>query len=258
MASSSDAGADQDPDALLREFFSEVSTVQRDAEVIRILGAFKLNPYEQLNLKFDAGKEDIKKQYRKISLMIHPDKCHHPQAKEAFGVLQKAYEELQNDALMDNLRATLNFARELVVNEHKKEVKKKKTEQTANPLLKHLEKDEMESYLLSDAFQHAWKMKAREVITQNEWRRRKMTQRITEEETRVEQEEAETREMYKRKRDDAEKWEDTREGRVASWRDFQTKKKDSGKKKAVGELRPPKLKTSDSVKSYVQRPVQRG
>jgi DnaJ family protein C protein 8 len=48
------------------------------------LWSFKLNPYERLNLRFTATPEDIRKQYRKLSLMVHPDKCKHSQAAEAF------------------------------------------------------------------------------------------------------------------------------------------------------------------------------
>lgn len=50
----------------------------------RILWAFKLNPFEKLNLRFDAPIEEVRKQYRKVSLMVHPDKCKHPQASAAF------------------------------------------------------------------------------------------------------------------------------------------------------------------------------
>lgn len=50
----------------------------------RILWSFKLNPYERLNLRFTATPEEIRRQYRKLSLMVHPDKCKHPQAAEAF------------------------------------------------------------------------------------------------------------------------------------------------------------------------------
>jgi hypothetical protein len=50
----------------------------------RILWAFKLNPFEKLNIRFTATPEEIRKAYRKTSLMVHPDKCKHPQAQEAF------------------------------------------------------------------------------------------------------------------------------------------------------------------------------
>lgn len=46
--------------------------------------AFKLNPFEKLNLRFDATPEEVRKQYRKLSLLVHPDKCSHPQAASAF------------------------------------------------------------------------------------------------------------------------------------------------------------------------------
>jgi hypothetical protein len=49
-----------------------------------ILWAFKLNPFEKLNLHFDATPDEIKKQFRKLSLLVHPDKCSHPQAAAAF------------------------------------------------------------------------------------------------------------------------------------------------------------------------------
>ncbi|XP_019242466.1 PREDICTED: J domain-containing protein spf31-like [Nicotiana attenuata] len=72
-------------DALLKQFFAEVSEVERDNEVNRILSCFKLNPFDYLNLSFDSSIDEVKKQYRKLSLLVHPDKCKHPQAKEAFG-----------------------------------------------------------------------------------------------------------------------------------------------------------------------------
>lgn len=50
----------------------------------RVLWSFKLNPYERLNLRFTATPEEVRRQYRKLSLMVHPDKCKHPQAAEAF------------------------------------------------------------------------------------------------------------------------------------------------------------------------------
>lgn len=37
-----------------------------DFENCRILSCFKLNPFEYLNISFDASPEDVKKQYRKV------------------------------------------------------------------------------------------------------------------------------------------------------------------------------------------------
>lgn len=55
----------------------------------------------------------------------------------------------------------------------------------------------------------------------------------------------------KRHRDHEKGWEKTRENRVGSWRNFVKGSKDKGKK--VGGLKPPKAKTFDEDKAYMQR-----
>ena len=85
--------------------------MDRDNEVTRILGAFKLNPMEQLGLRFDASLEDIKRQYRKTSLLVHPDKCRHPRAQDAFEVLGHANRQLQDEGQLKELMYVLSLAR---------------------------------------------------------------------------------------------------------------------------------------------------
>jgi len=60
----------------LQGFFAEVREVDRDNEVNRILGAFKLNPFEQLGIRFDATLDDAKRQYRKASLLVRAAPSH--------------------------------------------------------------------------------------------------------------------------------------------------------------------------------------
>lgn len=98
-------------DLLLKSFMAEVSEVERDNEVLRILSCFKLNPFEHLNLPFDSSPDDVKKQYRKLSLMVHPDKCKHPQAKEAFGALAKAQQLLLDPKEREYLVSQINAAK---------------------------------------------------------------------------------------------------------------------------------------------------
>jgi DnaJ homolog subfamily C member 8 len=95
----------------VQEFYSEVREVDRDNEVNRILGAFKLNPFEQLGLRFNATLEDIRRQYRKVSLLVHPDKCKHPRAKDAFEVIGVANKELTDDDRRKEVLHVLNLAR---------------------------------------------------------------------------------------------------------------------------------------------------
>ena len=98
-------------DFVLQEFYGEVKEQDRINEVNRILGAFKLNPFEQLGTNFDANREDIKRQYRKVSLLVHPDKCSHPRAGDAFDILGQAQAALLEDDRFKELQYIVNMAR---------------------------------------------------------------------------------------------------------------------------------------------------
>ncbi|THU44586.1 hypothetical protein C4D60_Mb02t08930 [Musa balbisiana] len=238
-------------DLLLRSFMAEVSGVERDNEVARILSCFKLNPFEHLNLSFDSSVDDVKKQYRKLSLLVHPDKCKHPQAKEAFAALAKAQQLLLDLQEREYILSQVNAAKEELRLKRKKELKK----DNASKLKAMVDEGKFEQqHEQSEEFKQQLKIRVREILTEQEWRRRKMQMRISEEEGRLKKEEEETKEMWKRKREHEEQWEETRDQRVSSWRDFMK----TGKKGKKGEIRPPKLKTEDPNKSYVQRPVKRG
>ena len=45
-----------------------MKSVDRDNEVNRIISAFRLNPFEQLGVQFDATPEEIRRKYRKVGL----------------------------------------------------------------------------------------------------------------------------------------------------------------------------------------------
>ncbi|KAL0460842.1 UNVERIFIED_CONTAM: DnaJsubfamily C member 8 [Sesamum latifolium] len=259
----------RDDDHLLKQFFAEVSEVERDNEVNRILSCFKLNAFEYLNLPFDSSVDEVKRQYRKLSLLVHPDKCKHPQAKRhlecdpfAHETASKAQQILLDPQERDYLLNQVNAAKEELRAKRKKQLKK----DTASKLKSLVDEGKYEQeYERSGEFQQQLKLKVRELLTEQEWRRRKMQMRISEEEGRLKKDEEETKEMWKRKREHEEQWRaQENKGRnrggflsfskVSSWRDFMK----GGKKVKKGELRPPKLKTEDPNKSYVQRPVKRG
>jgi DnaJ family protein C protein 8 len=262
-ASGSGANADADTqqpqapapidEAALKEFFSEVKDVDRDNEVNRVLWAFKLNPYEKLNLRFDATLDEAKRQYRKLSLLVHPDKCSHPQAAAAFDVLAAALKELQDEERHESLTAVLTRARDDVRAERRKETKHDSAVALAATLHARGREGVEEEYERTDAFHERWRLRARELLAKMEWRKRKLTQRLKDETERAQEEHKEAVATAKKAREDHKKWESGREARVSTWRDFMSGSK--GKPKAATQLKPPKQKTSDGDKLYVQRPV---
>jgi curved DNA-binding protein CbpA len=48
-----------------------------------------------MGLEPDAKGADVKRRYMRLSLLIHPDKCGHPQAQRAFQAVSKASKQLQ-------------------------------------------------------------------------------------------------------------------------------------------------------------------
>lgn len=74
-----------------------------------------VNLYEVLGLDNNATMKDIKKQYSKLVVKYHPDKCKDKFDASIFGLIQKAYDTLGNeqrkqeyDFLLKNLEYTRN------------------------------------------------------------------------------------------------------------------------------------------------------
>merc|ERR1711894_278162 len=60
-----------------------------------------LNPYEVLQIDPETPIEDIRRKYRRLSILVHPDKNQDDleRAQAAFGALKKAHELLSDDTL---------------------------------------------------------------------------------------------------------------------------------------------------------------
>ncbi|XXG65515.1 hypothetical protein AAC387_Pa05g3195 [Persea americana] len=83
------------PPAMVAEAES-ANEAERFEEVMRIVGVEGGDPYDVVGVNHKMSIENIKKRYWKLSLMVHPDKCSHPQAHQAFVQLNKAFKELQD------------------------------------------------------------------------------------------------------------------------------------------------------------------
>jgi hypothetical protein len=73
-----------------KKLMSEINNLNSNpmtsqAQLKRLLSSTFVNPYDILMLSPDATEEEIKKQYKTISLLVHPDKCAgEPRAADAF------------------------------------------------------------------------------------------------------------------------------------------------------------------------------
>ncbi|KAI0813946.1 DnaJ domain-containing protein [Xylaria sp. FL0064] len=207
MSSKEQEIAKDDKDALdLLE--SEAKEFDKDAEIDRILKAFRLDAYAVLDLQPGVPESDIKITYRKKSLLIHPDKTKNPQAPEAFDRLKKAQTELMDEKHRERLDEAIADARMLLIRENKWTVD--------SPELK------------TEAFAKKWRDKTREVLIENEVRRKRQMKAQMQEEGREQRRADDELEARKRKRQHEQDWEATRDQRIDSWRQFQKGKSSSG------------------------------
>ncbi|KAK0204846.1 hypothetical protein DFS33DRAFT_702213 [Desarmillaria ectypa] len=209
-------------DAELEKLLSrEASAFQREVEVERILKALKLNPYDILDLDESATPEDIKKKYRQLSLFIHPDKCSHQRAPEAFDILKKAESELSDKAKREELDAIIKQARILAL----KALSLPASTPDSDPNLKSL----------NPSFKVRIRARSKELLIDEEVRRRKAIKMNLANEGLEARKKDEEIAGKKRKAEEDRQWEDNRDQRVDSWRSFtNTKKKKKVKVNILG------------------------
>jgi DnaJ family protein C protein 8 len=156
--------------------------------------------------------EDIKRAYRKKSLLIHPDKTPNPRAPDAFDRLAGAHQALLDEKKRGILDEAIADARSLLIRERKLTID---SEEVKDP---------------DREFMRAWKEKVKFVLADNEVRRIRQEKGAMRDEGRQQRKEEEELAEKKRKRDHAQDWEKTRDSRIGNWRDFQ-KKEDAKKSK---------------------------
>lgn len=167
-----------------------------------------LDRYSILELQPGVSESDIKIQFRKKSLLIHPDKTKNPQAPDAFDRLKKAQAELSDEKTRARLDEAFTDARMLLIRERKWTIDNEE--------------------LKTPEFMIDWREKTKQVLIDNELRKRKQIKAQLAEEGREQRKAEAELEARKRKRENEQAWEDTRDQRINSWRTFQ---KSSGEKK---------------------------
>ncbi|KAF8515419.1 DnaJ-domain-containing protein [Hysterangium stoloniferum] len=206
--------ADVDIDKLLSR---EASAFQREIEVERILKAFKLNPYDILDIDEGTTPEGIKKKYRQLSLFIHPDKTPHARAPEAFDLLKKAESELTDKDKREELDAVIRQARLLLLKELS--------------LPTSIPDDDDRLHTLQPSFKSRLRVKSKELLIEEEVARRKaIKMNLANEGLEAKRKEEEINQK-KRKAEEDKNWEENREQRVDSWRSFASAPKKKKKTK---------------------------
>lgn len=171
-----------------------------------------------LNLQPGIPDSQIKAQYKTLSLLIHPDKSANPLAPSAFDRLKKAQVSLLDPPSRTHLDECIADARTLLLRERKLTIESPEARLMYEP----------------GEMKNAWQKKTVEVLVEAEQRRRKQLKAQMQEEGREQRKLEEEIEGRKRKREHEVAWEESREGRIGSWRDFVGGKSGAGKVGGIG------------------------
>ncbi|CDJ44921.1 DnaJ domain-containing protein, putative [Eimeria tenella] len=179
------------------------------AECVRLTSQAFSNPFQVLLLTPEASEEAIRKQYRKLSLLIHPDKCKHELAQEAFQIVNKAYEKLQEEGVRLKYEGVIEEAKKRVL---KKRIQENKSRKAAGERLL----PETEEALRGEILE-CCELLLKELKEKQDYKERC---RAANEKYEKEKEDKLIEEEKEKCRERNE-WVKKREERVSSWREYQ-------------------------------------
>ena len=107
--------------AELKKLSKEDNKFTQDYQMQRLLSTTFVNPYDILEVGAEASEEEIKKKFRMLSILVHPDKCRHEKAADAFHLLEQAYKQLLDSDKRRIFQRVMREAKERVEYERKKE-----------------------------------------------------------------------------------------------------------------------------------------
>ncbi|KAJ1916471.1 DnaJ domain-containing protein [Mycoemilia scoparia] len=210
---------DKEIEKLLKQ---QESQLPRDQEIDRILSTFKLDPFSILQVPVICTPTEIRNAYRKKSLLIHPDKAQHPKAPEAFEILKKASTMLNDQKEKERLTKMMWDAEKDLIAKWRSEIKK--GTRSASDL-------EGDNFDTTDKFRNAVREHYKDFTVEIEWRKRQKLRKAMREQGEEDKKKEDAALEAKRKREHEKAWEESREDRVNSWRDFMSKSKKKKKSK---------------------------
>ncbi|XP_037083374.1 dnaJ homolog subfamily C member 8-like [Pollicipes pollicipes] len=235
-------------DAKFDSFYNEVKKIEKQDSVLtsaqqieRLLrpGATyrNLNPFEVLQIEPDLPIGDLKKKYKRMSILVHPDKNpdDRERAQTAFDIINKAYKALEDETTRQKCMDVVEEAKfkvDSAIQEKRKKLKKDGKKDVS------VDEDDPEKY------KRAIQVQTMKLFADMERKRRELETRDQEERKRKREQEIEEEETKKAQKEWNKNFEESREGRVTSWQNFKagkTSKKAAKAKKPLG-FRPPKLK----------------
>ncbi|XP_046393541.1 dnaJ homolog subfamily C member 8 isoform X1 [Ischnura elegans] len=232
------------------EFYTEVKEIEKRDSVLtpkqqidRLLRPgstyFNLNPFAVLQVEPEAQLDEIKKKYKRLSILVHPDKNQDDpeRAQQAFEIVNRAYKTLECEETRMKCLDVIEEAKERT--EHMISEKKKKLKREGRDPV--VDEDDPVNR------RHAVYVMTMRLFADMERRRRDLEQRDMEERKRKREQEIQEEQKATLEKEWQKNFEESRENRVNSWKAFQAS--GSGKNKKFKGFKPPKHKAESSERS---------
>eukprot|EP01029_Cantina_marsupialis_P028176 TRINITY_DN775821_c0_g1_i1.p1 TRINITY_DN775821_c0_g1~~TRINITY_DN775821_c0_g1_i1.p1 ORF type:complete len:421 (-),score=155.05 TRINITY_DN775821_c0_g1_i1:145-1407(-) len=107
-----------------------------------------LNPFTVLQLPIECTGDDIKVRYRKLSAAVHPDKCKHEKAREAFEEVKKAHSALADEEKRIHLTELIKGCAKQTKKDRKRLLKKGVVASALGTEEEHIKKETMKMFAL--------------------------------------------------------------------------------------------------------------
>lgn len=180
-----------------------------------------LNPYEVLQIDPETPIEDIRRKYRRLSILVHPDKNQDDveRAQAAFDAVKKSYALLDDEKTRKKCEEIVDEAKGRTQQNMEEKRRKLIKENKARGLPTtgdHIKIDEDDPSKFKQSV-HILTMK---LFADLERKRKQLEQKASDEAARKRETELAAEERKNAEKEFAKNWEDSRQGRVNSWLNF--------------------------------------
>jgi len=180
-----------------------------------------LNPYEVLQIDPETPIEDIRRKYRRLSILVHPDKNQDDveRAQAAFDAVKKSYALLDDEKTRKKCEEIVEEAKGRTQQNMEEKRRKLIKENKARGLPTtgdHIKIDEDDPSKFKQSV-HILTMK---LFADLERKRKQLEQKASDEAARKRETELAAEERKNAEKEFAKNWEDSRQGRVNSWLNF--------------------------------------
>lgn len=196
-----------------------------------------LNPYDVLQIDPELDLEEVKRKYRRLSILVHPDKNpdDKDRAQNAFDAVRKAYSLLEDEKTRKKCFEIVEEARGRTGMNMEEKRRKKRKDAVSKGLPPtgeniRIEEDDPEKY------KHAVAILTMKLFADLERRRRELENKISTDAAKTREAQVEAEEKRSIEKEFSKNWEDSRQGRVNSWLSFSGKPVHSSSKTSSSPL----------------------